>query len=70
MLRRHVRRGLQRYERGLRERRGSCKHELSYANLTESLPRRAGGYPSGAWRFFKTHGLTTEAKYPYGQFAI
>lgn len=24
-----------------------------------------GGFPTGAWRFFKMHGLTTEAKYPY-----
>jgi len=26
-----------------------------------------GGFPTGAWRFFKMHGLTTEAKYPYGE---
>eukprot|EP00290_Baffinella_frigidus_P013791 CAMPEP_0180141616 /NCGR_PEP_ID=MMETSP0986-20121125/15032_1 /TAXON_ID=697907 /ORGANISM="non described non described, Strain CCMP2293" /LENGTH=408 /DNA_ID=CAMNT_0022084539 /DNA_START=21 /DNA_END=1248 /DNA_ORIENTATION=+ len=24
-----------------------------------------GGFPTGAWGFFKQHGLTTEAKYPY-----
>ena len=28
-----------------------------------------GGFPTGAWRFFKMHGLTTEAKYPYGKSA-
>lgn len=24
-----------------------------------------GGFPTGAWHFFKKHGLTTEDKYPY-----
>jgi cathepsin B len=24
-----------------------------------------GGFPTGAWHFFKSHGLTTEEKYPY-----
>ena len=24
-----------------------------------------GGFPTGAWHFFKRHGLTTEDKYPY-----
>jgi hypothetical protein len=24
-----------------------------------------GGFPTGAWHFFKKHGITTEDKYPY-----
>jgi len=24
-----------------------------------------GGFPTGAWHFFKKHGITTEEKYPY-----
>jgi len=49
---------------------GTVQDELSTEDMLSCCGAMCGagcngGYPSGAWRFFKTHGLTTEAKYPY-----
>ena len=50
---------------------GTVQDELSTEDMLSCCGSMCGagcngGYPSGAWRFFKLHGLTTEDKYPYG----
>lgn len=50
---------------------GTVQDELSTEDMLSCCGSMCGagcngGYPSGAWRFFKVHGLTTEDKYPYG----
>jgi hypothetical protein len=32
---------------------------------THTHHAHAGGFPTGAWHFFKSHGLVTEDRYPY-----
>jgi len=49
---------------------GTVQEELSAEDMLSCCGMSCGagcngGYPSSAWRFFKKHGLTTEAKYPY-----
>lgn len=49
---------------------GTVKVELSAEDMLSCCKTTCGfgcdgGFPQGAWEFFKTHGLTTEDKYPY-----
>jgi cathepsin B len=49
---------------------GTVQDELSTEDMLSCCLLQCGmgckgGYPTGAWRFFKMHGLTTETKYPY-----
>ncbi|EKX43088.1 hypothetical protein GUITHDRAFT_73372 [Guillardia theta CCMP2712] len=49
---------------------GTVKDELSAEDMLSCCLVQCGmgcngGFPTGAWRFFKMHGLTTESKYPY-----
>eukprot|EP00287_Rhodomonas_sp_CCMP768_P006065 CAMPEP_0196717786 /NCGR_PEP_ID=MMETSP1091-20130531/1134_1 /TAXON_ID=302021 /ORGANISM="Rhodomonas sp., Strain CCMP768" /LENGTH=334 /DNA_ID=CAMNT_0042058273 /DNA_START=20 /DNA_END=1024 /DNA_ORIENTATION=+ len=49
---------------------GTVKVELSSEDMLSCCKETCGfgcngGFPQGAWEFFKVHGLTTEDKYPY-----